>query len=396
MAARREPCDDGGWMTRSGTRGVATSGSGTLSDVPLAHALVYVRAKRLTGVFELRAPAGRNAWVVFSRGNIVSVSTTPTVARFGAVVYEMGLIDGKTLDETVLESMRARRPQAEVLVERGAITLDQQRAVLEEQACRRVHHLFTFPMSTVFAFRETRPSSSTPDMHLDVLAPVWRALVDFPPAANVRDVLGVVGDRLLRTLSEGALERAGLSAAEKALCHRLAERPRTLAELRAETDLPPERVDLLAYLLVISRCAAPEGPGGSAAESQEMWAVRPTAEGGVTRDDVPRADSPPPGAPDAAAHAVIGPLDLGVEGIRARARTLDDVTTYETLGLLPGASAEAARAAFYRLSRLWSPARFPDELASVRAEALRIFDRMQEAHRLLTDEDAKARDAARR
>lgn len=383
-------------MMRSGTGGAAAIGSGTLSDVPLAHALVYIRAKRLTGVFEMRAPGGRDAWVVFSRGNVVSVSTTPTVARFDAVVYEMGLIDDTTLDETMLESMRARRPQAEVLVERGAITLAQQRAVVAEQACRRVHHLFTFPTSTVFTFREAHPSSSTPDMHLDVLAPIWRALVDFPPVVTVRDVLAIVNDRDLRLMSEAALERAGLGDQEKALCRLLAERPRTLVELRNATALPRERVDLLVYLLVISRCAQPEGPGRSAAESHEMWAVRPEARAAITtRNDLPAARASHPGGGGPEVPAIIGPLELGAQGIRARARTLDDETTYETLGLLPGASPEAARAAFHRLSRLWSPARLPIELDAVRAEALRIFDRMQEAHRLLTDPDAPP-NAARR
>src|SRR5512143_1059073 len=102
--------------TRSGSRAAITSATGTFADLPLAHALVYVRAKRLSGVLDVRAPAQRHGWVVFWRGQIVSVTTTPTVARFGAVVYELGLVDAGRLDETALTSARERRPQADILV----------------------------------------------------------------------------------------------------------------------------------------------------------------------------------------------------------------------------------------------------------------------------------------
>jgi hypothetical protein len=80
-------------MTTSGVR-AAPVASGTLNGIPLAHALVYIRNKRLSGVLELRASAERHAWLVFWRGLVVSSMTTPTVARFGTVVYELGNIDG--------------------------------------------------------------------------------------------------------------------------------------------------------------------------------------------------------------------------------------------------------------------------------------------------------------
>jgi hypothetical protein len=56
------------------------SAVGTLARTPLAHALVYVRNKRLTGRFELRASGSRSASLTFFRGRISSAMVLPAVA----------------------------------------------------------------------------------------------------------------------------------------------------------------------------------------------------------------------------------------------------------------------------------------------------------------------------
>jgi hypothetical protein len=386
--------------TRSGSRAAAPNVShatGTFADLPFAHALVYVRAKRLSGVLDVRAPGQRHAWIVFWRGQVVSVTTTPTVARFGAVVYELGLVDGDKLDATAETSARERRPQADILVERGIITPSQYRQVLEEQMRRRVHHVFTFPRSTVFMFREGRTSATEPAVAIDVLAPVWRGIKDFPPDDRVREVLDAVGDRPLEIVSESALERAELSGAEARACSALAERPQTIAELRATSTLPPERIDLVAYLLVIARCAEPRGRGRTAAASAALWPAV-AAPSAADREAPLRSGETRIGA-DRAAHAagvtppaarVRGPADLGVEGVKKRAAQIDDESPFEALGIPDDATVEAARAAFFRLSRVWHPDRLPPELEPVRAEVARIFRHMSDAHRLLTDARGQA------
>lgn len=375
--------------TRSGPRAASgNSATGTFADLPLAHALVYIRAKRLSGVLDVRAPEQRHGWIVFWRGLVVSVTTTPTIARFGTVVYELGLVDGARVDETAEASARERRPQADILVERGIITPTQYRQVLEEQMRRRVHHLFTFPKSTIFLFREGRTSTSTtaPAMTIDVLAPVWRGIKDYPPKERVREVLATIGDRPLAMISEAALELAELSGGEARVCHRLAAQPSTLVELREGSALPPERIELLAYLLVIARCAEPRGDGGRAAGSSALWpAIRaPRLDSGETPS--PRAEA----IAAAAMPRVRGPAEVGAAEIRARASRLDEESPFEALGIPVGSSIEAARAAFFRLSRVWHPDRLPPALAPVRGDVERIFRHMSDAHRLLTDARGRA------
>ncbi len=391
-------------MSTSGLRS-APIASGTLSGVPLAHALVYIRNKRLSGVLELRASSDRHAWLAFWRGLVVSSLTTPTVARFGTVVYELGYIDGTTLDDSTLESASTKRPQMDILLERGAITAKQRDEVLVEQARRRVHHLFTLPPATTFTFREGSPSSAEPSIAVDVLAPVWLGLCDFPPDARAAEVLARVGDHPLRLVSEAVIERAELGAAEIALLERLTGKPMTVRQLRAASKLPAARVDLLAYLLVITRCVEVEGAERAPLPSAAMWTAVRVASSSTTSQATMKSDAGSandPGAQQPAASAstdrltaaaqavaTLGPAQLGIAGVRKRAAGLASETPFATLGLVEGASAEAARAAFFRLNKLWHPDRLPPELAEVRSDVERIHAHMTRAQRLLTDPSAR-------
>jgi hypothetical protein len=387
--------------TPAGLR-IAPIASGTLGGVPLAHALVYIRNKRLSGILELRASAERHAWLAFWRGLVVSSMTTPTIARFGAVVYELGIIDGAMLDESTVESARRKRPQVDVLLERGAITGAQRDQVLVEQARRRVHHLFTLPPATTFTFREGSPSTSEPSIAVDVLGPIWRGLCDFPPDSRASDVLARVGKHPLRLVSEAVIEHAELKPAEVALLEALARKPMTLAQLRFAARLPAARVDLLAYLLVITRCVEVEGVERAPLPSGAMWAASNAAQTNPGEAAVREARGKEAGSErvaastsgdrlTAAAHnaATLGPEQLGIVGIERRAAGLPTETPFATLGLVEGASSEAARAAFFRLGKLWHPDRLPAGLESVRAEVERIYAQMTQAQKLLTDPTAR-------
>ena len=310
-------------MSTSGARN-ANVASGKLRETPLAHALVYIRNKRLSGVLELRASAERHACLVFWRGLVVSSMTTPTVARFGTVVYELGFIDGDMLDTSTLESAEKKRPQMDVLLDRGAITRAQRDEVLAEQAKRRVHHLFTMPASTTFTFREGSPSTAEPPLAVDVLAPVWRGLCDFPPDERASEVLARLGDHPLELVSEAVMERAELDPAEVELCEALARRPMSLAELHAASKAPAGRVDLLAYLLVITRSVE---VGVDRLESSAMWAAVRPSHSSASHEAVTQSGESSTARVSGervvtGALPARGPVELGVAEIRRRAASL--------------------------------------------------------------------------
>jgi curved DNA-binding protein CbpA len=99
---------------------------------------------------------------------------------------------------------------------------------------------------------------------------------------------------------------------------------------------------------------------------------------------------------------VFSPADLGAVGIAHRASTIAGEDPFTVLGIPEGANEEAARASYFRLSKLWHPDRLPADLAPFRTEVERVFEHMTRAHRTLTDPDlrseylASGKDAASR
>jgi curved DNA-binding protein CbpA len=233
----------------------APSAVGTLADTPFAHALIYARNRRLSGRLELTAPDERRAAVSLWRGRIMFVEIAPASACagafLGAILYELGFIDSATLDATLMEIAKTKRRHGEVLIERKAITPAQRDEGLVEQVHRKVHHLFTFPPETRYAFYDARVPSGEPPIAVDPVGPVWRGVRDYPPTKFVTETMRRIGDNALRTTAGGS---ARLPPAETALTEALASRPMTLAEMKKVTDLPAARVELLVYLLVIAKC----------------------------------------------------------------------------------------------------------------------------------------------
>lgn len=358
--------------------------TGTLAEVPVAHALVYVRNRRLSGGLDLRTPDGRRGRVTAWRGLVVEAATSPVVARFGAVAYELGFVDAATLDATTRESAHRRVPQADILVERGAITRAQRQATWIEQLRRRVHHLFTFPESTSFAFTESHAGAAEPPLSVDPLAPVWRGICDFPPERRVREVLERVGDAPLAMVSEAALERAELEADERTLCETLLGTPLTLKQLRAASRVPAARLDLLVYLLVISRCVEPVSMGMT---SRTIASVDPNGGPRPRSFELPCVPAPRALGP-AAVTELRSPVDLGPDGVRAWARQMTRLGPRERLGLPPDATLEAVRAAYVRLARVWNPDKLPPGLEGVRAEVERVYEALATAYRTVVDSSA--------
>lgn len=398
------------------------SAVGTLGDTPLAHGLVYARNRRLTGLFELHAPPAaegdpdRKAVISLLHGRIIAVDTTPLGlcpgGFFGAIVYELGFIESAMLDVTLLEIAKTRRLHGEVLIERGAITRAQRDEGLVEQIHRKVHHLFSFPDSTRYAFYDTKPTREAA-VAVDAVGPVWRGVREFPPTRFVDETMRRVGESELRATGGGG---ALLPPTEAALLQRLAHQPMTLAQMKASaSELSPARVELLVYLLVIAKCVEatngtrthpstgslpanmPSGPMPRVSATMQtpyksplpMAAARsprpPPARISSTKIPAQRGAAPAPGT----LAALRTPAELGHQGIVARAESIRDESLFDVLGVSDGASEEAVRAAYMRLAKTWHPDRLVSDFDPVRGEIATIFTFMTRAHQTLTDAEAR-------
>ncbi len=420
-------------MTSSDER-AAPVATGTLVSTPLAHALIYARNKRLTGVFELRAPDPldeREASIGFWRGRICSATTKPRSHYLGALFYELGYIDAGTLDATLKIIAETRKLHGEVLLERGNITREQRDKGLVEQACRKIHGLFEYPAGAGFAFYEGRSSTEEPPLLVDPIVPVWRGVRDHSPEDHVREVLARYPTSAFKMINEAPLDRIALASEEKQVIRLITSRPLTRLQLHACSTVSPARIDLLLYVLVIAKCVEPVSPSqvamhavhpsvnispappeasvippppssgrlgppgatpsatwkASAASIAAMGAVRPPS--GEMKKPNFRLSNPEMSAAAASIIPAQGPVELGPTGIGLRAANIEHEDYFTALGLPEGASTEAVRASYFRLAKLWHPVRIPPELEPFRAEVTAIFAHLTHAHGTLTDEQAR-------
>jgi len=324
--------------------------SGELRGRPLAVLLAGASERGTSGTFAFTHGTRRDS-LTMRLGKIAVVRTSEPVAYLGGVLYDLGAIDMATLDATLHEVSAAKRLHGDALVACGALTRERVEEGLVEQTLRKLEHLFSLPEDAKWTFREDvdeLAGARDEDRPLVETWPaLWRALRNTPPTAHVGFILSKIeGAVQLKDL--GAIARFGLAPDERALCERLHARPSTLAALESSTPRPGapasgRKVDVLVYLLALGRCLT-------------------------------RVETPP-----------IGPAELGIEGVRERARRVSDEAPHTTLGIARGASVEAARAAYFRLARLWHPDRLPPAMAEVREECRHVFTRIGEAHRLLVD-----------
>jgi hypothetical protein len=325
--------------------------TGDLGSRPLVMLLAGARERGTSGTFTFRH-GQRRATLTLRGGQIAVVRTSEPIAYLGGVLYELGAIDMETLNTSLRQVATEKRLHGEVLLASGAITPARLDEALVEQTFRKVHHLFTLPEDTVWTFRddadELAGARDEPRPEVETWHAVWRGLREQSRSTHVARTLAKIhGGIHLKDLA--FVRRFGLAPEEMALCERLHAQPASLPGLVATSRLAPERIELLVYLLALTRC-------------------------------IVRIETEP-----------MRPVDLGVAGVRERARRIDTEDPYTALGLRAGSTREAARAAYFRLARLWHPDKIPAELAEVRAECDHVFVRLGLAHRALTDASAALR-----
>ena len=423
-------------MLRSMDDGVSTgakpTAEGTLATRPLSHLLLYVRTHRLSGKLMLRAADGTGGAIAVWRGKIAAARTLPPIAYFGSVASAMGFVDAAVAEAARREAVERRVLHGARLVERGELTPGQRDAVLAEQTSRKIQHLLALPRSSTFAFYGEEPGAVEPPLTLDPVGPLWRAIRDGSPSDDDTSAfLAPFTGMGLRVVNEAPISRAGFSAAEKAICEVLVAKAMTIAQLRtAFPETAPEHIQRVVYLLLLTKSAEPVAAPSDApppavrrrAGSMDEEAIRevlktslrPAAPAGT----VPSASSAPPrnsaapaypssptGPPKMASNAprrvsgssaspvvavtpssgvaapaaATGPSDLGVAGIALRAQTIEDEDPFDTLGVPTNAPAETARAAYFRLVKVWHPDRLPTDLAAASGAAGKIFAQMTRA-----------------
>jgi len=333
-------------MTASGER--ATSALlGTLEERPLGLLLSSASERDVTGILTLSHERAIHR-LALRRGRITMVWTQAPVARLGAVLVDLGMVGRRAIDDALAVSTSERRLLGEVLVARGDLDRSRLDSALVEQTYRKAEHLFALPAQARWSFRQTdvssdiAPARDEERLPADTWCAVWRGLRAHAPTEHLTRTLASLEGRV-HLRDPALLDRFGFTPAERAIGEELALSPGSITETACRSPLGVERARRVLYQLAITRCL-----------------VRAHVE-----------------AP--------GPAELGAARVRRRALEIGNQDAHTVLGVPPGAPAEAVRAAYFRLARLWHPARLPDEHEALRPDCETILEHLTEAHRVLTE-----------
>jgi curved DNA-binding protein CbpA len=402
--------------------------NGKLAKTPFVHLLLYALEKKLDGTIELLAPDRRSASVVFARGEPTKVRTSEAVAYLGEVLHEMGFVDRGRLDRSLAELSKqkaagAARLHGALLLGMGVIQAGQLRAGLAEQTVRKLRVVAAMPAETTYdyydAFDALQTWGGADSPNVDPVPHLWGMLREYTPWEHVTAALGRVASSPLRLARGAELGRLHLAAEEAAAVDLLRVKPLRASELASVARLNERTAQLLAYLLLITKqvevLPAAEGASDGRISALPPIATKPpsvvvkTAPVATKPSSVPRIPpvkpSPLPlitarrSAPPGGRISSVPPAPSTLSSelaerwteIGARAATIDRADYFMMLDVARDATREEVEAAFFGLAKRWHPDRLPPELAPVREACSRVFSRMSEAHKTLSDDEARAR-----
>lgn len=392
---------------------VRATATGTLATTPIPHLLVYLLDKRLTGTVVLELPgAGRSALLV-EQGQPVKAKTADPVILLGDLLVERELIDEQERDAIAERAKADRMLYGQALLRAAALSESDLRDALEEQLTRRLVWMFSLPPETVYGYYDGRnylERWGLEPLPLDPLAILTAGVRRFPNTQAISDTLVRLQDRQLRLHLDSKAARFRFDGKEQAVADVLRLKPQSLAALLASEIADLETVRRVVYVLTITRHLDIGVPGirpvgvdparvsgtfafGSA--SSRPPPVTPRNTSTPTGRTTPPANPVGSGsiAPGGSASRPPGPSSAELAAFRAEIQELADrmnlIDHYELLGVGQRASSSEIQMMYFKLAKRWHPDRLPAELGEARDVAMRVFARMTEAVRVLTDEQQR-------
>lgn len=249
--------------------GIPPTAEGDLGRTPLAHLLIYILDKQLTGALFLHEPSGTTHRLRVERGAVVKVLPGNEYARLGEMLIEQGAIDDATLEGAL--SMHGLLGDALLLA--GCVERDLLEKTAEQQFMRRLAMLFALGPETRYSYFDGRidlADNAAPNACAHPLAQIWGCLREHAACSTM---MGTTLERLdetpIRLHPNASLELLALTPEEAAILERIERRPMPLATLVASGLASEESLRAMVYALVIMRyldlglstqplCAAPD------------------------------------------------------------------------------------------------------------------------------------------
>jgi two-component system OmpR family response regulator len=341
---------------------------GSLARQPFAHLLQRVYAGRLTGALLLTSDKVKKI-VYVENGYPVAVRSNDPTECLGQILLEQRMISAETLAESLRQMKASKKRQGELLVEMGALSPYNLSRALVLQMEAKLLEVFSWREGR-FAFKKGQPAHDQP-VRLDrtPAALILEGIRRSYDAERMRSVLEPYTGQYLMPSPDRRQRLQDITADpnEQRFIDSLDGTVKYEAAL-ATTMIPTDRARLLLVAMAEAGMIVPSHqPATKAADAVE--------------DLQPLADSQP--------HLAAGGRTR--EDLVAILEVMHHQTHFEVLALDREATQAEVDTAYEVRARDFHPDRFRMRTEAVRVVAERIFERLEEAHAVLSDPTARRR-----
>lgn len=233
--------------------GIPPTAEGDLGRTPLAHLLVYILDKQLTGALFLHEPSGTTHRLRVERGVVVKVLPGNDYALLGEMLVELGAIDDATLQGAL--SMHGLLGDALLLA--GCVERDLLERTAEQQFMRRMTMLFSLGPETRYSYFDGRidlADNAAPNACAHPLMQIWGCLREHAACSTMMDTtLERLEETPIRLHPHASLDLLALTPDEAAILERIERRPMSLSTLVSSGLASEESLRAMVYALVIMR-----------------------------------------------------------------------------------------------------------------------------------------------
>ena len=235
---------------------VAPTAQGTLERTPLAHLLVYILDKGLTGTLQLESESSHASMLV-QNGGVLKVRTSDGVAYLGDVLLGLGVITPEAHAEAVTRTTSGGGLIGAILLEMGAVTPENLLFGLHVQVEQKLQHLFDMPPSTGFAYYDAMNGlvgfGGDEPVMVDPYRVMWWGICRNPQWEQCAAAVGRIGDAALALAAHARPERLFFGGPEAAAVDLMRARPLRPSDLVEAQILPESAVQLFFYCLLITK-----------------------------------------------------------------------------------------------------------------------------------------------
>jgi hypothetical protein len=262
--------------------------TGVLSERPLAHLLAFAQQRSISGTFELANPPDQFARIVVDQGLISRVWLSEEAYFLGQILFEGGVLTEEQLSDTLSEVAATSELTGQVLLQTGLVTPENLDMALAYQRARKLHHVFSFPESTQFAFYDDVDlvgALVNDPAPCDPLPSIWRGIAAAPAWTHVNTAVTAAAGRPVRLVKQ--FDMSSLREVERAALESLWQWPTNAEGLASRPGIEPHVAQLIIYFLLITHIGEVDERAGASIPA-------PAPPPAATRNPAARASGLPP------------------------------------------------------------------------------------------------------